>query len=119
METVSTPTEPTATETCDGCGSPLRANRTFNFRIKPRQPNAHSPSVAQVANCLGCAIRHRPLLRRCLIASLVVGTLLTILNQGDTLVSGQWQNALYWKIPLTYCVPFCVAAYGALANSRQ
>ena len=26
---------------------------------------------------------------------------------------------LWWKIPLTYCVPFCVATYGALANARR
>jgi hypothetical protein len=59
------------------------------------------------------------MLRRSLIAAVVVGSALTMLNQGDTLLSGQWANALYWKIPLTYCVPFCVATYGALTNSRQ
>jgi len=59
------------------------------------------------------------MLRRSLVAALVVGTALTLLNQGDTLLSGQWNAALYWKIPLTYCVPFCVASYGALANSRK
>jgi hypothetical protein len=59
------------------------------------------------------------MLKRSLIASLVVGTVLTALNQGDTLLSGQWSNALYWKIPLTYCVPFVVATYGALTNSRK
>ncbi|MBM3942738.1 MAG: phosphoenolpyruvate protein kinase [SAR202 cluster bacterium] len=52
-------------------------------------------------------------------ASLVVGTALTLLNQGDTLLSGHWNQALYWKIPLTYCVPFLVASYGALTNARQ
>jgi hypothetical protein len=59
------------------------------------------------------------MLKRSLIASLVVGTVLTALNQGDILLSGQWSNALYWKIPLTYCVPFVVATYGALTNSRK
>ena len=62
---------------------------------------------------------HRPMLKRSMIAALVVGTVLTVLNQGDTLISGQWNNALYWKIPLTYCVPFIVASYGALTNSRK
>jgi hypothetical protein len=52
-------------------------------------------------------------------AALVVGTVLTILNQGDILLSGQWNNALFWKIPLTFCVPFLVATYGALTNSRK
>jgi len=64
-------------------------------------------------------VQHKPLLRRSLMASLVVGTALTLLNQGDTLLSGHWNQALYWKIPLTYCVPFLVASYGALTNARQ
>jgi hypothetical protein len=59
------------------------------------------------------------MLWRSLAAAMVVGTVLTLLNQGDTLLSGQWTAALFWKIPLTYCVPFCVATYGALANSRK
>ncbi len=59
------------------------------------------------------------MLRRSLAAAVVVGTILTALNQGDNLLSGRWDAALYWKIPLTYCVPFIVATYGALTNSRQ
>ena len=59
------------------------------------------------------------MLRRSLVAAMVVGSALTLLNQGDTLLSGQGTAALFWKIPLTYCVPFCVATYGALANSRK
>ncbi|MCH7605579.1 MAG: nitrate/nitrite transporter NrtS [Chloroflexi bacterium] len=66
-----------------------------------------------------CALRHWPMLKRSLVACLVVGTILTALNQGDTIVSGQWSNALYWKIPLTYCVPLLVATYGALINNRK
>ena len=62
---------------------------------------------------------HRPMVRRSLIAATVVGTVLTLLNQGDTLIAGHWNNALYWKIPLTYCVPFLVATYGALSSNRK
>lgn len=56
----------------------------------------------------------RPVLLRSLRASAVVGTLLTLLNQGDYLLSGDLPPALWWKIPLTYVVPFVVATYGAL-----
>ena len=59
------------------------------------------------------------MLRRSAIVAVVVGTVLTFLNQGDTLISGDWNNALYWKIPLTYCVPFLVATYGALSAARR
>ena len=59
------------------------------------------------------------MLRRSLIVSIVVGTILTLLNQGDLLIAGDWTEPLYWKIPLTYCVPFMVATYGALSNGRR
>jgi hypothetical protein len=49
----------------------------------------------------------------------VVGTILTLLNHGDTILARGWENILYWKIPLTYCVPFFVATFGALANGRH
>lgn len=49
-------------------------------------------------------------------AALVVGTLLTLLNQGDDLLGGRYSPALWWKIPLTYVVPFLVATYGALGQ---
>ena len=66
-----------------------------------------------------CGPRHGPMLRRSAIVAVIVGTILTFLNQGDTLLAGEWNNALYWKIPLTYCVPFLVATYGSLAAARR
>ena len=69
--------------------------------------------------CLWCAFRHWPMVRRSLMASLVVGAILTAINQGTIIFGGSWSDALYWKIPLTFCVPFCVATYGALVNSRS
>ncbi|MBM3926522.1 MAG: hypothetical protein FJ320_11190 [SAR202 cluster bacterium] len=59
------------------------------------------------------------MLRRSLIVCLIVGTILTLLNQGDVLLRGDWRNAFYWKIPLTYATPFVVATIGALLNSRS
>jgi len=38
---------------------------------------------------------------------------------GDNIFFGQWTAALYWKIPLTYCVPFLVATYGALSSNKK
>ena len=69
--------------------------------------------------CIRCALMHRPMLRRSLLASLVVGSILTALNQGDVLFSAGLGGALYWKIPLTYAVPFLVATWGALSISRS
>lgn len=59
------------------------------------------------------------MLRRSLVTALVVGTVLVAINQGNILLGGSFPGALLWKIPLTYCVPFCVATWGALINSRR
>jgi len=68
--------------------------------------------------CLWCFLRYPPMLRRSVLTALVVGTILTAINQGTVLADGRFPSELYWKIPLTYCVPFCVATWGALINSR-
>jgi hypothetical protein len=44
--------------------------------------------------------------------------MLLLINQGDVVLRGGWTLALAWKVPLTYLVPFVVATWGALANSR-
>jgi len=67
---------------------------------------------------LRCALGCRPLLRRSAGIALVVGTVLIAINQGDAIVGGRWSIALVWKVPLTYLVPFLVATWGALVNSR-
>ena len=102
--------------TCDRCGRHSGKGWSFAFK-KPVPEGAEDAGV--IAKCSRCAIRHRPMVRRSLIVALVVGSILTLLNQGDVLFSGSWNGALYWKVPLTYCVPFCVATYGALSISRR
>ena len=102
---------PANTLACQRCSRTTAISASFTFR--PRG------AVTGITKCLRCALRHWPMLRRSLIASAVVGTALTALNQGDAILSGDLAGALAWKIPLTYCVPFLVATYGALANSRN
>ena len=68
--------------------------------------------------CLRCAMTYWPLLRRSALTGLVVGTVLVVINQGAILAAGDFRPALIWQIPLTYAVPFCVASWGALSNSR-
>ena len=70
--------------------------------------------------CRRCALLHRPLLARSGRVAVIVGTVLVLLNQGDLLLSSApWPASMWWKVPLTYCVPFCVATYGALANAKR
>ena len=57
------------------------------------------------------------MLRRSILTSAVVGTILVAINQGTVIVAGEGTTELAWKIPLTYCVPFLVASWGALGNA--
>ena len=56
-------------------------------------------------------------LRRSLVVAAIVGTVLNLIAQGDILLADA--PLVGWKIVLTYMVPFCVAAYGAVAARRQ
>jgi hypothetical protein len=76
-------------------------------------------SGAEIVRCLRCALIYMQMVRRSVLAALVVGSVLTMLNQGDVLVSGSWPDALYWKLPLTYATPVVVATWGALTNARR
>jgi hypothetical protein len=57
-------------------------------------------------------------LRRTIRIALVVGTILTLINQLDIIVNGT-ADALTWvKCGLNYCVPFIVSNLGLLAGRR-
>ena len=49
---------------------------------------------------------------RSLMVSLVIGTVLNLINQGDVLLAGRPLD--YGKVVLTYVVPYLVATYGAV-----
>ena len=107
----------TATDNCDNCGRILGTGWIFGFKAKG--VSGATGQAAEVIKCFFCALRHQPLVRRSMLAAAVVGTVLTLLNQGDAIISGNLSGSLYWKIPLTYCVPFIVATYGALSNNLK
>ena len=54
--------------------------------------------------------------KKALMTALVVGTILTLINHGDVILAGGSIN--YFKVVLTYCVPFCVTTWGALHGKR-
>ena len=93
---------------CDACLR--RARQGGGFRLQ----TPHGPAT----KCFACAVRYPPLVRRSTIIALIVGSMLLAINQGDALLAGRWDPALAWKAPLTYLVPFVVATWGALLNSR-
>jgi hypothetical protein len=53
--------------------------------------------------------------RRSLRVALVVGSILIAINYGDRIVTGTLSALDIAKMGLTYCVPYCVATYGAVS----
>lgn len=70
-----------------------------------------------VEKCLRHALVHPPLTKNAVRTALVVGTVLTVINQGNVLAAGVFPTALMWKIPLTYSVPYMVSTWAALRIS--
>lgn len=68
--------------------------------------------------CLQHAIRHPAVMRRAFITALIVGTLLTTINQGDHIIVGDVTPGMLLKAALTFCVPFVVSTSGALGAAR-
>jgi len=49
----------------------------------------------------------------------MVGTILVTINQGNLLLAGDLPLDALWKIPLTYCVPYCVSTYASVSAIRS
>lgn len=58
-----------------------------------------------------------PAVRRSLTVALVIGTVLNAINQGTEIFAGDWP--VWWKLILTYFVPYAVASYGSYAAYRN
>jgi hypothetical protein len=92
---------------CDSCHASLRGRPAFVLRA----------SGGPRLKCTKCALLDARIFRRSAVLALFVGTALVALNHGDRIVYGTFPWSTGWyKLPLTYLVPFCVATYGALAN---
>lgn len=58
----------------------------------------------------------RPVIKRAGTTALVVGFVLTIINQGDVLLHGQISPDRLFKIILTICVPYLVSTYSSVST---
>ena len=56
--------------------------------------------------------------RRTLRIALVVGIVLTLINQADVILGGNATAATWVKTGLNFCVPFVVSNLGLLAGKR-
>lgn len=50
--------------------------------------------------------------------ALIVGTILTAINQGDLVIAGTVDGETAIKIALTYLVPYCVSTYAGVEAVR-
>ncbi len=100
--------DPGSAPSCSRCGRPLTRTR---YEVRA--------TAGTVLRCLRCTLLYRPLVARSAVIALVVGTLLTAINQGNLIVQGDFPIALAWKVPLTFAVPYCVATLGAVLNARS
>jgi len=79
--------------------------------MRPRsRPDAHREPPLAIAFERGIVVRS-------LKVALVVGSVLVAINQGDRILAGGAPDWL--KLVLTFCVPYCVATYGAVTARRD
>ena len=57
--------------------------------------------------------------KRSLKVSLLVGSILAVINHGDQLLTGVIRSDVLWKIPLTYCVPYAVSTFASVDALRN
>lgn len=57
-------------------------------------------------------------IQACIPVALVVGMILSVINQYDVLISGGISSITWIKVGLNFIVPFCVSSYGYL-NARR
>jgi hypothetical protein len=60
----------------------------------------------------------RSTLRRTLTIAAIVGTLLSLINQGSVLFGGDATVATWVRIAMNYVVPFCVSSIGFPSATR-
>ena len=61
-------------------------------------------------------LTHPNVVKRAFFVALVVGTLLNIINQGSDLLNG---TLVWWKLALTYLVPYCVSSYSSASERMK
>ena len=71
----------------------------------------------RVRDALGICLRPEHL-RRTLTIAVVVGTILTAINQADVIARGDATSTTLAKAALNYLVPFIVSNLGLLAGKR-
>lgn len=75
-------------------------------------------SWSRPAEAVGLLLRGRTS-RQALPIALVVGTILSAVNQADVIVTGAATTATWLKVAVNYLVPYLVASIGYLSGRRR
>jgi hypothetical protein len=59
-----------------------------------------------------------PILRRSIIVAIIVGTLLSVINQLSVVTTGNATGATWVRIAANYAIPFVVSCIGALSGLK-
>lgn len=78
-----------------------------------RVPSWHRPRDALRLLLSGATVR------TCLPIALVVGTVLSLVNQGDVVASGMGSGVVVGKVLANYAIPFLTSSTGALLAVRD
>lgn len=81
-----------------------------------------APSTLETWSTAGEALRfcaQRHLLRRTLMVAVVVGILLSVINQGSVVADGEATAATWLRVVANFVIPFLVSNVGALSAARS
>ncbi|MEM6512573.1 MAG: nitrate/nitrite transporter NrtS [Pseudomonadota bacterium] len=56
--------------------------------------------------------------RRGLKVGLTVGSILTVVNYGEVLISGSFDPGDWWRVVLLFVVPYCASTYAGIDAMR-
>ena len=84
-------------------------------------PNMSEPTPSSSFRSALAIAKERPVVRRAAVTSLIVGTLLVVVNRGAELRDLEFGGSFWWQAVLTYLVPYVVstvASVGAIMHGR-
>jgi len=93
--------------------SPDDLERTSSLRARRSVPAWSSPAQGFALILRGYTVRTGT------VVSVVVGTLLSAVNQGSVIISGHVSAVAWIRVATNYVVPFLVSSVGYLAPSRE
>jgi len=61
----------------------------------------------------------RSSLSRCIPTAIVVGTVLSLINQASVIFGGHATGATWIRVAMNFVVPFCVSSFGFYSSQRM